>query len=106
AAFGLVEIWRGNQDRQATCQKLPEQLPELAPRHRIDARRRLVEHDERRLVNERARQRELLLHAARQACREPAAERFESGQRQQPIARGPEVTYAVHTCEELDVLVD
>ena len=48
-----------------------EQLPELAPRHRIDAGRRLVEQDHARLVDQRAGERELLLHAARQAVGEP-----------------------------------
>ena len=51
-----------------------QQLPELAPRHRIDAGRRLVEHDHLRLVHERARQRELLLHAAGQPIGQAAAE--------------------------------
>ena len=52
-------------------QELREQLPELAPRHGVDAGRRLVEQNEVGLVHERARERELLLHAARQLVGEP-----------------------------------
>ena len=87
-------------------QKFGEQLPELAARDRIDAGRRLVEEDERRLVDERARQRQLLLHAARQLLRQPAAERRQAGQLEQAIARGGVVAQAVDLCEEGDVLVD
>ena len=49
AALGLVEIRRRHQDRDALAQKLRQQLPELAPRHRIDARGRLVEQDDLRV---------------------------------------------------------
>ena len=55
-------------------EELRQELPELPARHRIHARRRLVEHEERRLVHERARQRQLLLHAARQPRRQPRCE--------------------------------
>ena len=74
AALRLVEIRRRHHDRDALRQKLRQQLPELAPRHRIDAGRRLVEHDQRRLVDERAGERQLLLHAARQPIGEPRRE--------------------------------
>ena len=43
-----------------------EQVPELAPRHGVDAGRRLVEEQDLGPVHERAAERELLLHAARQ----------------------------------------
>ena len=39
-------------------------IPELAPAHRIDARGRLVEEQQRRLVDRRAGQRDALLPAA------------------------------------------
>ena len=48
------------------CLQLAEQLPELAARHGVDAGRRLVEEQDLRAMDERAAERELLLHAARQ----------------------------------------
>ena len=46
-----------------------EQIPELAARHGVDAGRRLVEEQNLRPMHERAAERELLLHAARQRGR-------------------------------------
>ena len=46
AALRLVEIRRRHHDRDALREELRQQLPELAPRHRIDAGRRLVEQDQ------------------------------------------------------------
>ena len=43
APLGLVQVRRRHHDREALRQELRQQLPELAPRHRIDAGRRLVE---------------------------------------------------------------
>ena len=43
-----------------------EDVPELAPRQRVEARRRLVEHDELRATRQRADRRELAPHAAAQ----------------------------------------
>jgi hypothetical protein len=42
-----------------------DQIPELAPRKRIDAGRRFVENQQIRIVNQRAAEAQLLLHAAR-----------------------------------------
>ena len=75
APLGLVQVGRGHQDRDAARQELRQQLPELAPRHRIDAGRRLVEQDQLGLVDQRAGQRQLLLHAAGQ----PSASRARNG---------------------------
>ena len=49
-----------------------EHLPELAPRDGVDPGRRLVENEEPRRMDERARERELLLHAARERARRGA----------------------------------
>ena len=87
-------------------QELREQLPELAARHRIDAGGRLVEQDQRRLVDQRAGERELLLHAARKLLREPPAERRQPRQIEQPVSRGGVVANAVNLGKERDVLVD
>ena len=67
AALGFVQVRRRHHDRQPCGQELRQQLPELAPRHRIDAGRRFVEQQQLRLVDQRAGERELLLHAAGQA---------------------------------------
>ena len=43
AALRLVHVMRGDKQRHALAGKLEQQIPQLAPRHRINARRRLVE---------------------------------------------------------------
>ena len=91
AALGLVQIGRRHQDREAATEELGEQLPELAPRHGIDAGRRLVEQEDPRLVHERAGERELLLHAARQPIGAAGAERRQLRHLEQPVARRLEV---------------
>ena len=106
ATLRLVEVRRRHDNRDALRQKLRQQLPELAARDRIHACRRLVEHDERRLVNQRASEGELLLHAAREAIGEARAERRELRHLQQAIAPGDVVADAVNLGEERDVLVD
>ena len=47
AALGLVHVVRGDEQRDPLGRELEEQVPELAPRHRIDARGGLVEEDRR-----------------------------------------------------------
>ena len=69
------------------AQEFGKQLPELTARHRVDTGRRLVEHEQRRLVDERAGERELLLHAAGQSFGQPAAKRLQPGQPEQPLPR-------------------
>ena len=51
-----------------------DQLPELAARQRIDAGRRLVEDQEIGVVNQRAAEAELLLHAPRELAGRPIRE--------------------------------
>ena len=63
--------------RQAFVDELPDDVPQLAPRQRIDADGRLVEEQELRHADERAGEAELLLHAAREPPRQPAGERPE-----------------------------
>ena len=63
-----------------------ENAPELAARDRIDAGRRLVEQDRRRAVNQRACQRELLLHAAGELFGQ-AARRTASGRKSSSSVR-------------------
>ena len=74
AALGLVEVGGGHQNRQPVRREVRQRVPELAPRHRIDAGRRLVEQQHPRLGHERAGERELLLHAAAQPAGQPVGE--------------------------------
>ena len=106
AALGFVEVGRGHEDRDALRQELGQQAPELAARHRVDARGRLVEQDDLRLVHQRARERQLLLHAARQALGQPRPERRQLHHVEQPVPALAVVRHAVDLGEEGDVLVD
>ena len=106
APLGLVQVRRGHDDREATREELGQQLPELAARHGIDARGRLVEQEHLRLVDERAGQGELLLHATREPIGAPRAKRRQLGHVQETIARGLIAPDAVDFGEEPDVLVD
>ena len=76
-AFGFVHV-RGAHDRgDAARDHLVHDHPQVAARDRIDAERRLVEQQQPRLVDQRAREPELLLHPPRQLPGEPVAERLE-----------------------------
>ena len=77
AAVGFVHVRRGDDDGQAGGLQAAEQIPELTPRHRIDASRRLVEQEDIRAVHERAAERQLLLHAARERAGASTLERLE-----------------------------
>src|SRR6185436_4226063 len=92
--------------RDALREKLRQQLPEFAARYRIDAGGRLVEHDHRRLVHQRAGQRELLLHAAGELIGQAPAELRELRHVEQPIAARVKVADTVDLREEGDVFVD
>ena len=52
ASVGLVEIGRGDEDRHPLLQQLVEDSPEIAPRHGIDAVRRLVEKQDFRRMDQ------------------------------------------------------
>src|SRR5262249_33482228 len=64
----LVHVRRRDDDREPRGFQAAEEVPELAPRHRVDSRRRLVEKQHLRTMNERAAEGELLLHAAREGA--------------------------------------
>src|SRR5918995_6491539 len=106
AALGFIEIRGADEDGDPQLEELRQQLPELAARHRVDAGRGLVEQDDARLVNQGAGERELLLHAAGQAFREPIAERPQLCEVEQPVASGLVAAQPVDLGEERKVLVD
>ena len=64
--LGLFHVGGGDQHAHAGTARAHavDQQPELAARQRIDAGRRLVEDEQVRVVDQRAAQPELLLHAA------------------------------------------
>ena len=64
--FGFFHVVRGQHDRAARAAKAQHQLPQLAARLRIQPGRRLVEEQDVRLADQRARDRQPLPLAARQ----------------------------------------
>ncbi len=92
AGLDLVEVAGADQDQHRVAALL-EQLPDLAARDDVDARRRLVEHQQLGLGQQRVRDRELLLHAAGERARGPIGEGRQPGAREQlvgsqaPLAR-------------------
>src|SRR5262249_43255145 len=66
AALRLLEVRRRPEYGDAACDELAHHAPQLAPRQRIDAHARLIEQQQPGCTQQRARQPELLLHAARE----------------------------------------
>ena len=62
-----LEDMRGHDDGRARPHAICQNILDLAGGGGVEAGQRLVEHQQARLMNERARQRHLLLHAARKS---------------------------------------
>ena len=75
-ALGFLHIGCRDNDAHpgAVCADAVDQLPELPARQRIDARGRLVEDEEIRIVDQGTAEAQLLLHAARQLAGRPVGE--------------------------------
>ncbi|OIQ66823.1 hypothetical protein GALL_516040 [mine drainage metagenome] len=90
--LGLVEVGGADQHAGAVLAHALDDRPQLAPRNRVDAHRRLVEQQQPRRAQQHAGQAELLLHAAGQGAGATRAERAQRGQPQQfgeaRLARG------------------
>ena len=71
--LGDFENVGGQDHRRASRDALGEQVLDLPRRRRVEAGQRLVEHEEFGLVDQRAGERDLLLHAARKALAALAA---------------------------------
>ena len=69
-ALGFLEVVRRQDDRRALLVDLAQEDPHAAADLDVDARGRLVEDQEARLVHQRARDHEPPLHAARQRARD------------------------------------
>jgi hypothetical protein len=69
ATFRFIEIRCGDDDRHsAPCQR-GERIPEVTPRHGVDARCGFIQKEELGTGNECSRQCELLFHAAAETAR-------------------------------------
>ena len=64
--LGLVHEMRRQQDRLAQFQQLAQAVPDQMTRLGVEAGRRLVENQQFRIVDQRARERQAALHAARE----------------------------------------
>ena len=64
--LGLVHVVRGEHQGGAALLEPEQPVPEHVPRLRVEAGRRLVEHEDARLVDQRAGDGQPPLHAARQ----------------------------------------
>ena len=62
--LGLLQVMGGEHDAVPVAIQAPHELPQTLPQLDIDARGRLIEHDHRRLVNQRLRDEDAALHAA------------------------------------------
>ena len=75
--LGLVHVGGRNDDREPLVVERVQDLPELAARNGVDARRRFVEEEKVRARQERRDERELLLHAAGEGAGEAGPESIE-----------------------------
>ena len=107
-ARGLLHVGGGHQDAHAGPggPHAVQQLPELPPRQRVDARGRLVQDEEVGIVDQRAAQAQLLLHAPGELPGGPAGE----GRQPRGLQQGGDPPLALQAAvpeqppEEVDVL--
>src|SRR3989449_11199724 len=87
----LFRSVRGQEDRAARCPEAADHLPQMAPRLRVEARGGLVEEQQLRPGDERARHRESLLLAARELTHPRGALLLEPDQAEHLLhgVRGP-----------------
>jgi hypothetical protein len=89
-ALDLVEIRAGQQDGRASGVEVVEEIPELEPRQRVDTGGGLVEQQDRWPVQERADERQLLLHAPRELAGQGRPPLGEPGEGKQLLGAGGE----------------
>ena len=108
--LGLLHVGGCDHDAHAGAPRADavDQFPELAPRQRVDAGRRLIEDQQVGIVDQRAAQAELLPHAARELLRRAIGEWREPGAVKKlgnpPFALGARLPE--QAAEEVDVLAD
>src|SRR6266446_9233015 len=74
AAFGFVEVWCRNHNGDSLARQISQRVPELTTRDGIYSGGWLVQQEDFRLDDQRASERELLLHAPAQLSGEPIRE--------------------------------
>ena len=107
-ALGLVHVSRGDDHahlRPARADRVDE-IPELAARQGIDAGRRLVEDEQVGVVDERAAEAELLLHAAGKLAGGTRFELLQARRRKKLVDLGATLRrrQSEQAAEEVDVL--
>jgi hypothetical protein len=109
-ALGFVHIGRRHHHAhlRASRPDRVDEVPELTARKRIHARRRFVENEQIRIVDERATEAELLLHAPGKFACGTILERIQSRGCQELGDPGPPLglRLAEQTAEEIDILED
>ena len=83
ATLGFVHVMGRDEDGFAGVAEVVEQVPNLLSMDRVEAGRWLIEKKQRRIVHERATEREQLAHSARQTSGGRVAFLFEIAQPQQ-----------------------
>ncbi|CAM2150331.1 hypothetical protein PT2222_230055 [Paraburkholderia tropica] len=109
-ALRLVHV-RGRDDhahRRAFLADAVDEVPELRARERVDARGRFVEDQQVGVVDQRAAQAELLLHAAREFARGAREKRIEAGAARERVDAAAALVFVVaeQAAEELQILFD
>jgi hypothetical protein len=102
-----VEHVRRQHDGDAARGETREDVLEAAARHRVDALERLVEEDKLGRVNQRRRERELLLHAERVVGHQRARRHLQVEQLEQLTGAAVDLGrfQAVHAADEAQVLL-
>ena len=106
AALGLVHVMRRDQRGEAFPGHVVDQVPELAPRLGVDARGRLVEQQQPRLMQHASGQRQALLPAARELPRELPRARPQRHPRDDRVHRAHPVLHLVDASDEVEILGD
>ena len=104
--IGLVEVLRGQQDRAAVGDQVPDRVPHLAAGARVQAGGRLVEEDQRRPRDQARREVQPAPHAARELRQRPVGGLLEPELLEQAAARSrePRPSAALQASEQPQVL--
>ena len=108
AFLGLVDVLRGDQERPSGVAQTAKLVPDPAAEEGIEAGGRLVEEEDRGVVDQRAGQLESPLHPARQASGPALADRPQV-EELEDLAGAPaagEVQHPEQRRHEIDVLAD
>src|SRR5438105_1250694 len=107
AVLSFFHVMGGDENGPAGGRELINQIPESASRNRVDARGGLVEKQNRRVVQDRAAQRQPLLPATGKQMCDGAALLFQPRHSQDIVFsfRSQIFRHAVNSAEKVDVLL-